>query len=286
MCKRQKKIVPGLIRPGSILSDGYRSLISDTHPCAFCARIHGVQGEAPYSHYPFLRTTWPSRLFSYSECWLEVKSCCLVDTQTDQKADQLEHKQTLLSRHAFQTHDFLVAAILLQLWRVITPIPPGYYSSRCWNGLGICGRQPYRHARHIWATSNYSNAILNYSDKTRKQLAIIGREETGVTRSDFPAIEIYYYSITGKAIMKLLRSHLMEDAKLEDSIGGQGAEDQSKWRMHINMRACIQAPHQTSYVRWGADDLLETMMHMNVRACTQIQNKTFYMRAQEQRDLV
>ena len=70
--------------------------------------------------------------------------------------------------------------------------------------------------------------IFNYSDKTQKALAIIGREENSVTGSDFPAIEIYYYSTTGKAIMKLLRSHFMEDAKLEDSIGGQGAEDQSK----------------------------------------------------------
>ena len=78
----------------------------------------------------------------------------------------------------------------------------------------------------------------------------------------------------------------MEDAKLEDSIGGQGAEDQSKWRMHINMRACIEAPHQASYVRWGADDLLETMMHMNVRAYIQIQKRKFYMRARQQRDLV
>ena len=64
--------------------------------------------------------------------------------------------------------------------------------------------------------------------KRKKALAIIGRKENGVTGSDFPAIEIYYYSITGKAIMKLLRSHLMEDAKLEDSIGGRGTEDQSK----------------------------------------------------------
>ena len=58
--------------------------------------------------------------------------------------------------------------------------------------------------------------------KRKKPLAIIGREENSVTGSDFPAIEIYYYSTTGKAIMKLLRSHIMEDAKLEDSIGGQG----------------------------------------------------------------
>ena len=57
MRKRQEKILPGLIRPGSMPPDGYRSPISDMHPCAFRTRIRCVRGEAPYSDYPCFRTT-------------------------------------------------------------------------------------------------------------------------------------------------------------------------------------------------------------------------------------
>ena len=119
-------------------------------------------------------------------------------TQTDQQADKPEHRQTLSSRHALPTKDFLGAAILPQSWRVITPTPPGYYSSKSPKGLRIRGRQPYRHTRHIRATPNYSNPILNYSDKMRKASAIIGREDNRVTGSNIPAIDIYYYCTTGK----------------------------------------------------------------------------------------
>ena len=95
------------------------------------------------------------------------------------------------------------------LWREITPIPPCNYSSACWKHLGIRGRQAYRQVRDVHATDNYSNPFWNYSDVASKSLGIIGREKKREAHPVHPAFEIYYYSIAGKAEMKLLQSMLM-----------------------------------------------------------------------------
>ena len=87
--------------------------------------------------------------------------------------------------------------------------------------------------------------------------------------------------------MKLLRSHLIEDTKLEDSIGGGGAEDPSKSINNAYGRARMYTNTKPIMLyAMGADDLSESMMHMNVRACTQAQNQTVYTRARQRCDLV
>ena len=52
--------------------------------------------------------------------------------------------------------------------------------------------------RDVHATTNYSNRFCNYSDNCLKTLAIIGRQENYVAGFDFPAIEIYYYSLKNR----------------------------------------------------------------------------------------
>ena len=51
----------------------------------------------------------------------------------------------------------LDGGILLQLWRVITPIQAGNYSSMFSKHIGIRGRHGYKQTIAIHATANYSN---------------------------------------------------------------------------------------------------------------------------------
>ena len=107
-----------------------------------------------------------------------------------------------------------------------------------------------------------------------------------MTGSDFPAIEIYYYCTTGKDNLEITPIPFHRRYKAGGFYGGMGGRGSIDMNNDMNVRACIQTPNQTGYMRWGADDLSESIMHMNVRACIRIHNRTFYTRARQQRDLV
>ena len=66
-------------------------------------------------------------------------------------------KHSSARRRALPTHIFLDGGILLQLWREITPIQAGNYSSMFSKHIGIRGRHGYKQTIAIHATANYSN---------------------------------------------------------------------------------------------------------------------------------
>ena len=107
--------------------------------------------------------------------------------------------------------------------REITPIQPYNYSNYSSGTPRFIGPRAKPHRQHFYTGVNYSNSFWNYSESFDNSSAFVGREEKPLTRRVIPAIEIYYYYVAGRSNINYSNPMGLENTKMEESIGVEGA---------------------------------------------------------------